>query len=310
MTTTTPARSNHPTEAPATPGSPVVVASLDALASAEPVTARIAAASPDRPAAVVTDEAAPSDADVVAEAADGQAQARTGNSVAEADVAGMFDAITPVYDRMNTLMTLGSDARWRRRACVEAGLRPADAVLDVACGTGKLTALLAEVVGPFGRVEGVDLSPQMIERAADTHRSRVQMHFQVANALALPFADAEFDAATIAFGLRNLADYEAGFRELRRVVRPGGRVVCLELSLPRSRAWARLFHATFRRAAPMAASIAGGRRAAYRYLPDSLDGFPTPERLATMMRSAGLADVRFWRLSTGVVALHRGTVPD
>jgi demethylmenaquinone methyltransferase/2-methoxy-6-polyprenyl-1,4-benzoquinol methylase len=235
---------------------------------------------------------------------------RAGNPVPEADVAGMFDAITPVYDRMNTLMTLGTDARWRRRAVAETGLGPADAVLDVACGTGKLTALLGEVVGPFGRSEGVDLSPVMIERATERYRSMVQVHFQVANALALPFADGEFDAATIAFGLRNLADFEGGFRELRRVVRPGGRVVCLELSLPRSRAWAKVFHATFRHAAPVAASIVGGRRSAYRYLPESLDGFPKPERLAALMRSAGLTDVRFWRLSTGVVALHRGTVPD
>lgn len=245
--------------------------------------------------------------DAAPDTADGS---RTGNPVPEADVAGMFDAITPVYDRMNTLMTLGTDARWRRRAVAETALQPADAVLDVACGTGKLTALLADVVGPFGRAEGVDLSPVMVEHAAVQYRAVVQLHFQVGNALALPFDDGEFDAATIAFGLRNLADFEAGFRELRRVVRPGGRVVCLELSLPRSRAWARIFHTTFKHGAPVAASIVGGRRSAYRYLPQSLDGFPNPERLAALMKSAGLTDVRFWRLSTGVVALHRGTVPD
>lgn len=242
-------------------------------------------------------------------AADGD-PARAGNPVAEARVADMFDAITPVYDRMNTLMTLGVDARWRRRACAETALKPGDAVVDVACGTGKLTALLAETVGPFGHAEGVDLSPGMIGLATERYHALVQAHFRLGNALALPFADGEFDAATIAFGLRNLADFEAGFRELRRVVRPGGRVVCLELSLPRSRPYARLYHAAFRHAAPVAASIIGGRRSAYRYLPDSLDGFPSPERLGALMRSAGLAEVRFWRLSTGVVALHRGTVPD
>jgi demethylmenaquinone methyltransferase/2-methoxy-6-polyprenyl-1,4-benzoquinol methylase len=252
----------------------------------------------------------PETAEGIPQTVDGRDVARTGNPVAESTVAEMFDAITPIYDRMNTLMTLGVDARWRRRAVAEAALQPAGAVVDVCCGTGKLTALLADVVGPFGRAEGVDLSPVMIERAAQTHRSMVQAHFQVGNALALPFADGEFDAATICFGLRNLSDFEAGFRELRRVVRPGGRVVCLELSLPRFRAWARIYHATFRRAAPVAASLAGGRRDAYRYLPGSLDGFPSPERLVVLMRSAGLTDVRFWRLSTGVVSLHRGTVPD
>ncbi|MBA2253766.1 MAG: ubiquinone/menaquinone biosynthesis methyltransferase [Chloroflexi bacterium] len=254
-------------------------------------------------------EAAPGPRAPVSRATDREGS-RSGNPVPEADVAGMFDAITPVYDRMNTLMTLGSDARWRRRAVAETALGPAEAVIDVACGTGKLTALLAGVVGPFGRAEGIDLSPVMIEKASARYRSMVQLRFQVGNALSLPFADGEFDAATIAFGLRNLADFEGGFRELRRVVRPGGRVVCLELSLPRSRTWARVFHGTFRRVAPVAASIIGGRRSAYRYLPDSLDGFPPAERLALLMRSAGLTDVRFWRLSTGVVALHRGTVPD
>jgi demethylmenaquinone methyltransferase/2-methoxy-6-polyprenyl-1,4-benzoquinol methylase len=233
---------------------------------------------------------------------------RTGNSVAQDDVTEMFDAIVPVYDRLNTVMTLGSDGRWRRRAAQVARLSPGDSVVDVACGTGKLALELAEVVGPFGHVEGVDLSSAMIARAVVEHHAHVQLHFQVADALDLPFADHSFDAATIAFGLRNLPDFEAGFREMARVVRPGGRVVCLELSLPPSRLWAKAYHGTFRRLAPAAARLIGGRAAAYGYLPASLDGFPAAESLAETMRSAGLGDVRFWRLSTGVVALHRGIV--
>jgi demethylmenaquinone methyltransferase/2-methoxy-6-polyprenyl-1,4-benzoquinol methylase len=221
----------------------------------------------------------------------------------------MFDQIAPVYDRLNTLMTLGADERWRRQACRAAELKRGDAVLDVCCGTGKLAALLAAEVGPFGEVEAVDLSAVMIEQAEQAHHALVQLRFSVADALELPYPDDRFDAATIAFGLRNLADFEGGFRELARVVKPGGRVVCLELSLPRRRTWARLFRAVFRRLAPVAASLAGGRRSAYEYLPASLDGFPSPERLAETMRSAGLTDVRFRRLSTGVVALHRGRVP-
>lgn len=221
----------------------------------------------------------------------------------------MFDQIAPVYDRLNTLMTLGADERWRRQACRAAELRRGDAALDVCCGTGKLAALLAADVGPFGEVEAVDLSAAMIEQAEQAHHALVQLRFTVADALELPYPDDRFDAATIAFGLRNLADFEGGFRELARVVKPGGRVVCLELSMPRRRTWARLFRAMFGRLAPVAASLAGGRRSAYEYLPASLDGFPSPERLAETMRSAGLTDVRFRRLSTGVVALHRGRVP-
>jgi len=233
---------------------------------------------------------------------------RKGNTVAQGDVTEMFDAIVPVYDRLNTVMTLGRDARWRRRAAQATGLQPGERALDVACGTGKLAAELAAMVGPFGLVEGVDLSSAMIARSTAAHRALVQMHFQVADALALPFADATFDAATIAFGLRNLPDFAAGFREMARVVRPGGTVVCLELSLPPRRRWARAFHGTFRRLAPAAARLIGGRVAAYGYLPASLDGFPSAEALAETMRSVGLVEVRFRRLSTGVVALHRGLV--
>lgn len=235
--------------------------------------------------------------------------AKTGNRVAEADVTSMFDQIAPAYDRMNTIMTAGRDEAWRRAAREAAALRPGDAAVDVACGTGKLAALLAGAVGPFGRVEAVDLSGEMIGRAQRRYRDMVQLHFRAANALALPFADGEFDAATIAFGLRNLSDYEAGFREMARVVRPGGRVVCVELSLPRWRAWARVFHASFRRIAPLAAALFARQGRAYRYLPDSLDDFPAPEQLAATMEAAGLVDVTFRRMSTGVVALHRGRVP-
>ena len=235
--------------------------------------------------------------------------ARSGNQASETDVARMFDGITPVYDRLNTLMTLGLDGRWRRLACAATGLRPGAAAIDVACGTGKLSAALADAVGPFGRVEGVDLSPGMVERAQHTYADRVQLRFRVGNALALPFDDGEFDAATIAFGLRNLVDFGAGFRELARVVRPGGWVVCLELSLPAWRPWARAFHRAFRTVAPIAGAVVGGQARAYRYLPDSLDGFPMPDELAALMRGAGLTEVGYRRLATGVACLHRGRVP-
>lgn len=220
----------------------------------------------------------------------------------------MFDDIAPVYDRLNTLMTFGADGGWRRAAVRATQLRPGDRAIDVACGTGKLAAELAARVGPFGKVLAVDLAPRMIELAAAAHDDVVQLEFRVANALALPAADGAFDAATIAFGLRNLPDFEAGFREMRRVVRPGGRVVCLELTVPRPRWWGRVYHAAFRRTAPLAGSLFG-RTSAYRYLPTSLEGFPDADRLAAAMRAAGLAEVTYRRLGLGGVALHVGVVP-
>jgi demethylmenaquinone methyltransferase / 2-methoxy-6-polyprenyl-1,4-benzoquinol methylase len=241
------------------------------------------------------------------DAGDGAVE-RTGNEIPEADVTAMFDAIAPVYDRVNTLMTAGRDHAWRRAAVRATALASGDSALDVASGTGRLSALLAEAVGPFGRVVGVDLSAEMIRRATGDHRDVVQLAFQVANALELPFPDASFDAATIGFGLRNLADYRAGFSEMARVVKPGGRVVCLELTLPHPRVWGRFFQASFRRFAPLAGRLAGVGDA-YSYLPESLEGFPDADRLAETMIEAGLADVAYRRLGLGAVALHVGRVP-
>jgi demethylmenaquinone methyltransferase/2-methoxy-6-polyprenyl-1,4-benzoquinol methylase len=156
-------------------------------------------------------------------------------------------------------------------------------------------------------VVGIDLAPAMVGAASAAYGDLVQLTFQVGNALALPFDDGEFDAATIAFGLRNLADFEAGFRELARVVRPGGRVVCLELSMPPQRGWGRFFRSSFGRLAPLVATVFGHGRE-YRYLPNSLDGFPDAVALAATMRAAGLAEVSFRRLALGAVALHTGRV--
>jgi demethylmenaquinone methyltransferase / 2-methoxy-6-polyprenyl-1,4-benzoquinol methylase len=233
---------------------------------------------------------------------------RRGNEVEPGEVARMFGAIAPVYDRLNTIMTAGADRRWRSAAGDAAGLGKGDRAIDVACGTGKLTAMLGTHVGPFGRVVGLDVAPGMLDRARRAHADLVQVEFVEGDALALPFDAGAFDAATIAFGLRNLADFEAGFREMARVVRPGGRVVCLELTLPRPGWWGRLFHATFRRAAPFLGAVAG-TGSAYRYLPRSLDGFPDADRLVRTMRAAGLAGVRYRRFGLGSVALHVGTVP-
>jgi demethylmenaquinone methyltransferase/2-methoxy-6-polyprenyl-1,4-benzoquinol methylase len=206
---------------------------------------------------------------------------------------------------MNTIMTAGLDGRWRRAAVRAARLSPGDSALDVACGTGKLTAALAAAVGPVGRVVGVDLSVAMLDEARRASGDLVQVEFRAGNALALPFEAGTFDAATIAFGLRNLANFEDGFRELARVVRPGGRVVCLELTMPRPRLAGRFYSAVFGRMAPVM-GIAFGRRDAYSYLPHSLDGFPDADELAETMHRVGLANVTVRRLGLGAIALHVG----
>jgi demethylmenaquinone methyltransferase/2-methoxy-6-polyprenyl-1,4-benzoquinol methylase len=219
----------------------------------------------------------------------------------------MFDSIAPVYDRMNTLMTAGMDGRWRRAAVRAANLRRGGAALDVACGTGKLSAALAAAVGPEGRVVGIDLSTAMLDEARRAFGDLACVEFRLGNALELPVEDGTFDAATIAFGLRNLASFEAGFREMARAVRSGGRVVCLELSVPRSRLAGRAYTTAFRATTPVLGALFH-KRAAYSYLPYSLDGFPKAEEIAETMRRLGLRDVGFRRLALGAVALHAGTV--
>lgn len=237
-----------------------------------------------------------------------ESQDRTGNSVPEQRVTAMFDAIAPVYDRMNTLMTGGLDGRWRCQAVQATGLVSGGSAVDVACGTGKLTFDLAGMAGPDGNVVGVDLSAAMLEEARKVCGDRCGVRFEQGNALALPLADGSFDAATIAFGMRNLSSYEAGFAEMARVVRSGGRVVCLELSTPRPRWFGRLYLGVFRVFAPALGTLFR-RRSAYEYLPDSVGGFPDPRIIAATMRRVGLRDVSFKRLALGAVALHVGTVP-
>lgn len=244
---------------------------------------------------------------VAAREAAAQEAIRTGNTVPEPSVTWMFDSIAPIYDRMNTLMTAGMDGGWRRVAVRAANLSKGGTALDVACGTGKLTAALAVEVGPEGRVVGVDLSPVMLDQARRAFGRMPGVEFVLGNALSLPVADGSFDATTIAFGLRNLSSFEDGFREMKRAVRSGGRVVCLELSVPRPRFMGRVYVGLFRITAPVIGALFR-RRAAYAYLPSSLRGFPPAEEIAATMRRVGLEDVKFKRMALGSVALHWGTV--
>jgi demethylmenaquinone methyltransferase/2-methoxy-6-polyprenyl-1,4-benzoquinol methylase len=222
--------------------------------------------------------------------------ARTGTLPPES-VRKMFDRIAPIYDAMNRLMTAGLDRHWRRETAA-AVVRPGDRVLDACCGTGDLALAAAEA---GGKVTGLDFSEAMLERA---RRKEPTIEWVSGDALALPFADDSFEAVTIGFGLRNLADAEPGLAELRRVLSPGGRVAILEITRPRGvlRPFYRLW---FDGVIPLAGKVLPGG-SAYSYLPASVRRFPDPEGLAKLMDDAGFGDIR-WRLfAGGIVALHTG----
>jgi demethylmenaquinone methyltransferase / 2-methoxy-6-polyprenyl-1,4-benzoquinol methylase len=210
----------------------------------------------------------------------------------------MFDRISPVYDAMNRTMTLGLDRRWRR-AAAEAVVRHGDRVLDACCGTGDL-ALAAKEAGA-GPVTGLDFSPRMLERARAKSR---EIEWVQGDLLALQFEDASFDAATVGFGVRNLEDLERGVGELRRVLRPGGRLAILEITQPRG-LLAPFYRLWFDRLVPLLGKLLPGG-SAYTYLPASVRRFPGPEELGELLRAAGFDEVR-WRLfAGGIVALHTG----
>lgn len=230
-----------------------------------------------------------------------------GNAAAPSEVRVMFDRIAGRYDLMNLLISAGQEPVWRRILVARSGLRPGGAALDVASGTGKVAADLHRRAGPGGRVLGVDLSPGMTAVAQRRYADRPGLAYVVGNALDLPVEDGAFDVATIAFGMRNIPDYGRAFAEMRRAVRPGGRVLCLEIARPRSRL-ARLLAGWFDRIVPLLGRLAG-QGGAYAYLVRSVHHYPAPERIAEVMRGAGLVDVRWRGLSGGIVTLHEGTVP-
>ena len=232
----------------------------------------------------------------------------SGNAASTAEVRAMFDRIARVYDPMNLVISAFQEPRWRKRAISLTGAKPGDRILDVATGTGKVAADLHARVQPGGSVVGVDISPAMIRVAQKRFADRAGLTYVVGDALALPTEDGSFDAATIAFGMRNLPDYGKGFAELARSVRPGGRIVCLEIARPQSRV-ARVLQFWFDRIVPVVGRVAG-QGGAYGYLVRSVKGYPGPDRIAEVMRDAGLEDVTWRGMSGGIVTLHTGTVPD
>ena len=224
----------------------------------------------------------------------------------------MFAGIANRYDLLNHLLSGNTDKRWRRLVAERLhdvlsseGAR----ALDVACGTGDLSLALAERTG--ARIVGTDFCRPMLEIAARkaTATNDTEIPFVEGDALKLPFADASFDAVSIAFGLRNLSSVEAGLKELWRVLKPSGRAAILEFSTPVVPGFRALFKFYFTRVLPRIGGMISGSRGAYEYLPDSVSRFPDQKRLAEMMSEAGFEEVEYKNLTGGIAALHLGTRP-
>jgi demethylmenaquinone methyltransferase / 2-methoxy-6-polyprenyl-1,4-benzoquinol methylase len=216
----------------------------------------------------------------------------------------MFDRIARRYDRVNTVLSLGTDTGWRRRAARETGLRPGGSALDVACGSGKLTAELAKIAGPGGRVTGLDFSARMLDIARNSYPA---LEFIEGDALSLPFEDGSFDAATIAFGLRNLADPIRGLLEMTRVAR---RAVVLEFVRPPRGLVGSAYRIYLRTLLPAIGGALSGAPDAYRYLSDTVDSYRTPGELGDMAMRAGWTEVRFVSLAAGTVGILSGVSVD
>jgi demethylmenaquinone methyltransferase/2-methoxy-6-polyprenyl-1,4-benzoquinol methylase len=232
-----------------------------------------------------------------------RADARATLAKRRAEVAGMFDEVAPRYDLMNGLASLGQERAWRDEVVRALGVKPGEAVLDLAAGTGASSVPLAEA---GGTVVCVDLSAGMV---AEGRRRHPELGFVLGDALALPFVDGAFDKVTISFGLRNVEDTSAGLAELLRVTKPGGRIVVCEFSTPTWRPFRGVYHGWIRHVMPKLSRVASADPAAYTYLTESILDWPDQKALARLMERAGWSGIEWRNLTGGVVALHRATKP-
>lgn len=224
-------------------------------------------------------------------------------------VRAMFGGIARRYDLLNTMMTGGMHHRWRQLGVEAAGARPGDAALDICCGTGDFAFRLRDAVGPLGSVTAVDFSRRMLEVARRKARdSGRPVDFRWGDATNLEFDDNSFDAATVGFGVRNISDIGKVFSEMARVVRPGGRVVCLEITRPVRQPFKGFYGIWFNRFVPVLGRLVAREGPAYDYLPASVQRFPPAPVLAGVMSEAGLEDVSYRLLAGSIIALHWGTV--
>jgi demethylmenaquinone methyltransferase / 2-methoxy-6-polyprenyl-1,4-benzoquinol methylase len=221
-------------------------------------------------------------------------------------VRGMFDRVAGVYDVMNSAMSAGLHHEWRQRAVDRAEVGPGADALDVCCGTGDLALELRRRIGPDGRVVGCDFSEPMLELARrKSGEQGLAVEFGWADALELPYGDASFDAVTVGFGARNLADLDKGLSEMARVLRPGGHLVILEITRPQREPLATFYSLWFDRLVPVIGNLAGDPDA-YSYLPNSVRTFPQPRELAARIDAAGFEGIRWLLLAGGIIAIHSG----
>ena len=218
----------------------------------------------------------------------------------------MFDRIAGRYELLNAVMTAGLYKLWNRRVVRATALRPGDSAVDLACGTGSLTRALSQTVGPTGSVLDVDFSAEML-RAAEA-RPAANVEYRLGDATDLAgVPSARFDAATIAYGARNIPDLDGLFAEMARVLKPGGRAVCLEIARPTGRISGAFYGLWFDRIVPKVGGMISGDPQAYSYLPESVKAFVAPNELAVIMERNGLQNVTWDRLGGGIITLHRGT---
>jgi demethylmenaquinone methyltransferase / 2-methoxy-6-polyprenyl-1,4-benzoquinol methylase len=220
-------------------------------------------------------------------------------------VARMFGRIAARYDLLNRIMSLGQDQRWRRRMAELARLPDAGLALDLATGTGDVGLAVLERY-PRARVVGADFALPMMQVGQVKIAGETRLYFADADALALPFGDEQFDAVLHAFLMRNIADIPAGFREQWRALKPGGRVVCLEIVGPQSPLVRAAYRGFFETLVPQLGKLISGDADAYTYLPQSVLRFPSPEELARIMREVGFRNVRYERVMLGSIAIHTG----